>query len=687
MRKMRKILLFSILLFLHNTTIKAQSILPNYNFESGQSGQLPWCIEATVGLFDDRISDWKAIMSNFHQTSTPDWMTSGTCDGGGPGWVIVNNWIPNRYIHFALDEGVKVNTSTFIEDQKYVLRYKVASTSDVNYNFYISRYFDFPGWRFDKQNIAHGNFSTLSNYWQSYYSTFKPDNDIYDVFVIAGENDNGDPIFLDDILVYEYCLENMLIENTFYVSSEYPYEAKNITAGYSVDPSQTDGNVIVKNGAVITYKAEQEVNLEPGFEVENGGEFEAYIAPCGSLCPPLPTVYAGDDINICDDNSYQIGMSGNYSLNYLWTAEPTAAILYLSSSSIPNPVFTAPINSCGFVKYNLMVSNDCYESASDAVIIKYNTNQTTTTPSVNPAITGTTDDCNLSMNIDIDACIDKVFIEIWNWALTSKLYSYELNSGTDFNCCNFDWTMPDYLTKCDNYKVKIYSQSICDSQLSNVVVLDWLRNSVISVVQAPNVFTPNNDGQNDQFCFIVNGAESYTIQIWDPYIQAYVCNSSGSGCENFCVWDGYHNGVLCPDRVYYYVATFSNSCQNTVSINGTVELLSHSAKLSDTTNTSGKDTTSVSDIKQDNQENADYSFALFPNPNNGNMTVAYELPDNETGTFELYDVIGKKLLSYQLYSGKNTFSISDDKVKKGIYFYKAFSSIKQIAADKIVVIK
>jgi len=78
---------------------------------------------------------------------------------------------------------------------------------------------------------------------------------------------------------------------------------------------------------------------------------------------------------------------------------------------------------------------------------------------------------------------------------------------------------------------------------------------------------------------------------------------------------------------------------------------------------------------------------VTPNPSDGNMTVSYNLFDRETGIFEIYDILGKKRLSYQLYSGKNAFSISDDKIEKGIYFYKAFSGNKLIAADKIVVIK
>jgi hypothetical protein len=80
-------------------------------------------------------------------------------------------------------------------------------------------------------------------------------------------------------------------------------------------------------------------------------------------------------------------------------------------------------------------------------------------------------------------------------------------------------------------------------------------------------------------------------------------------------------------------------------------------------------------------------FTVMPNPNNGNMTVRYEIPETETGTFEVYDFLGKKLLSYSLVGGNNTLSISHEELLQGVYFYRAFAGSKQITSDKIVVIK
>jgi len=78
---------------------------------------------------------------------------------------------------------------------------------------------------------------------------------------------------------------------------------------------------------------------------------------------------------------------------------------------------------------------------------------------------------------------------------------------------------------------------------------------------------------------------------------------------------------------------------------------------------------------------------IYPNPNNGAMQVEYEMPENETGTFGVYDVIGKKLLNFALYGGKNKFSITGSTLNKGVYFYIASAGSRGIAKGKIVVIK
>ncbi|NTW32040.1 MAG: T9SS type A sorting domain-containing protein [Bacteroidetes bacterium] len=711
---------FLIGLFLINIYIlKGQSnvnLIPNWSFEEGQDGKNPRCNSYysvgsyNCGLNDDLVG-WQIAKKDCNcwcngglkrGCPSPDWIDKNTCIIDKDASFIPVNPPSDRFVWMGsigtdYHEGIRTSIShKFIANQTYTIRLKLARFGPYcKLSVHLSKFS--ACWNADGGNIKQkfvAQFEMDENYTEEFFysfqKTFTVDSDKgNEMDNIIFELEDGF-IAIDEVELYEQgCNESLYIENKTYTMNEAPYEASPyIVAGYDVaSPPYGSGIVIVKNGADVTYKAGQEVVLEPGFEVEYGGEFEAFIAPC---CPYMPTVNAGTDAEACDGSSIKLGIAGDYSSQYSWTADPTSAISYLSSTNISNPVFTPPANGCGTINYTLAVKSVCGTTGTDHIEIKYGNN--VTTPILTASITSNEDDCYLSMSIGgLNNCTDKVFIEIWNWALSSKIYSYELNSGSDFECCNFDWTMPDYITKCNNYKVKVYSKNICDSQFSNVVVLDWIRNSVITIVQAPNVFTPNNDGYNDQFCFIVNGAEAYTIQIWDPNIQAYACNSSGSGSENFCVWDGFYNGFLCPDGVYYYVATFSNACQNEVQISGIVYLLANSKKIANDNqyNTQADSLKLISPLQKTNMERNESNIFLniIPNPNNGNMQVAYEIPDNTTGTFELYDIIGKKLLSYPLYEGNNTFNISANTLENGIYFYHAIAGNKLIGADKIVIIK
>lgn len=77
------------------------------------------------------------------------------------------------------------------------------------------------------------------------------------------------------------CEENKYFQNIQIAGIERTDVNDFITAGENVT-SGTPGPVIIKNGANVIWRAGNEINVEPGFEVEPGAYFDGGIASCGA---------------------------------------------------------------------------------------------------------------------------------------------------------------------------------------------------------------------------------------------------------------------------------------------------------------------------------------------------------------------------------------------------------------------
>ncbi|MBS1922978.1 MAG: T9SS type A sorting domain-containing protein [Bacteroidetes bacterium] len=72
--------------------------------------------------------------------------------------------------------------------------------------------------------------------------------------------------------------------------------------------------------------------------------------------------------------------------------------------------------------------------------------------------------------------------------------------------------------------------------------------------------------------------------------------------------------------------------------------------------------TSINDLKEH-----DFHFSIAPNPSNGSFKIMYLLPQNCKGTFEVFDITGKKVFSYNLPPWSTMQYISLPKIASGIY--------------------
>jgi len=92
-------------------------------------------------------------------------------------------------------------------------------------------------------------------------------------------------------------------------------------------------------------------------------------------------------------------------------------------------------------------------------------------------------------------------------------------------------------------------------------------------------------------------------------------------------------------------------------------------------------------IQQDNtsEEIPNYDYKLYPNPNDGNMTLSYTI--EKDAELQITDVTGKIICSYKLSASETSIDIICDNLANGVYIYKIIYNTEIIQLDKIIIIK
>lgn len=78
---------------------------------------------------------------------------------------------------------------------------------------------------------------------------------------------------------------------------------------------------------------------------------------------------------------------------------------------------------------------------------------------------------------------------------------------------------------------------------------------------------------------------------------------------------------------------------------------------------------------------------LYPNPNDGKMTLSYSLPENQNGQFVIYDVLGNVVAREKLVSGTQTQTILLSGLAAGVYHYQITFGDTVVQSDKLVIAK
>lgn len=84
---------------------------------------------------------------------------------------------------------------------------------------------------------------------------------------------------------------------------------------------------------------------------------------------------------------------------------------------------------------------------------------------------------------------------------------------------------------------------------------------------------------------------------------------------------------------------------------------------------------------------SEHAIAVFPNPTNGNLSVAYNLKEFKNVKLEIIDVQGKIISSYILNPEDKLIEISNLNLVNGVYFYKIIGDQNILMSKKLVVLK
>lgn len=338
------------------------------------------------------------------------------------------------------------------------------------------------------------------------------------------------------------------------------------------------GDVDVLPQEFVVFQASDAVILKEGFTAHSGSHFLARLADCNAdPCEPIGGFHSSS-FNICNSNTAPINtVETNTNLTYSWF--PTT---FLSSSNIRNPTFNVPAGSHGTITYNVDVMNDCGQATQEQVVVKYS-NPVNQTPNNSITINSQNDheiDFDLTFDIEAEFLTLKLF-EVTSGG-NSLVHSVIYERGLDFSgtsISNLTFIRPSLinnqiLSVCNDYLIEVTSENYCSSSIATSSI-SWPKTTKnLNLIHIDNVITPNGDGTNDVVMMEVEGADYYSLDIYD---RRNVLEKSYSGSVvsgPFSTWNGTNgSGNIVKDGVYFYVLFISDYCGNSASFSGSITKL------------------------------------------------------------------------------------------------------------------
>lgn len=495
-------LLFFLLFFSNEAFSQAPNLVPNSSFENGS--QAPnywyatnWATTDINGLYNWEIGYYKINIGGGCLGNNGTGPNAVLCDNTTC-WLDYNNFalqlsqtpyaspiwpnpVYNSYTSKCLHldkqhDIIRVGLISPVTAWKtYTIRIKIfCYEAPAELNVYLTHWgLHWNSKKADNHKIHVTSFNpAVKDFtWTGYQATFTTDQDMENLVLEVKQGE----ILIDDVEITEGggCPNLLLQQNKNYYTTEPTYEAYDIRAGSDVGDVNGIGPVTVRNpGGHITYKAAHQISLKPGFSVEAGAYFHAYIAPCGKEC--FSPIAITSDVNDNGDDlcgipvpgtTYPLGSSPIDGMSYVWTASPTSALANLSATNISNPVFSPPTSGYGTITYTLTVTNACAEVTSSALAINYSTQGAMTGVGYIYTVSETSTSTVMSLSNSYGAGVSEIGIDVYNPSYAGIKRSFLLKRGIDFDGAYNTWYYPypgELACNSIHYPIKLYYKTYCD---------------------------------------------------------------------------------------------------------------------------------------------------------------------------------------------------------------------------------
>jgi Secretion system C-terminal sorting domain len=448
---------------------------------------------------------------------------------------------------------------------------------------------------------------------------------------------------------------------------------------------------------------------------------------------PIPNVNAGQDIVLCDDgsNAISITLTATGAVTYIWntgettasiTVNPTVNTTYSvtgthddgSTTTDDITVFVNPIpNVDAGVDVTINVGESTILTATGADTYLWNTGETTASITVNPTVdttytvTGTTNSCESTDSVTVFSVVSSA---VANAGEDTAICEGETTTLTASGGTNYLWNTGETTASItvnpvatsnytvivsnsissDTDDVTVFVNPVPNVQVSNDATI--LRGTYITLsatgantyewsngATEPNIAVGPNNTTTYQVTGYINDcsdAKQVTVEVLEP-----VTANAG---EDFTVCGGDDVTLTASGGDSYIWNTGENTQNITVS---PTEDTTYTVIVSNALDSDADEVTVfVDDCLDENENQDDFQFIVFPNPTNNGLLNIKLFGLKNLSSIYIHDIIGKLVLKENLddNNGQTILKQIDiSSFSKGMYLITLFE-LDRTTTKKII---